>query len=117
MGVTTVNVTQEEPVHFRVAGVQPNPVTPHPPSDAIVLSIEYVNKPGGGHFGMSPNRYAPHRDALAEAINSQAVYWVDWDDSKTPNWPPRMDDSLLDRLLRAIADRQLVTPAIDIDEP
>ena len=117
MSITTLNITQEEPVHFRITGIQPNPIAPHSRSNEIVLSVSYVNKPGGIHFGMSTEHYLPYRDILTEAIDSQAVYWVDWDYSKTPSWPPRMNDSTLDRLLRAVESRQFVALDSAIDEP
>ncbi len=117
MSITTKSLSQEEPVHFRVAGVQPNPISPHPTSNEIVLTIEYVNKPETLHIGMRTEQYVPHRDMLQDAIKSQAVYWVDWDYSKTPNWPPRRNDSTLDRLFRAIADRQIVNTETNAEEP
>ncbi len=117
MGLTTRSLSQEEPVHFRVAGVQPHPVSPHPPGHEIVLTIEYVNKPGILNVGMRTEQYVPYRDVVQDAIKSQAVYWVDWDYSKTPNWLPRMNDSTLDRLFRAIADRQIVNTETNAEEP
>lgn len=108
MRVTSHDIAQKDPVHFRVVEVGPNPLPAVHPSDANMLRIEYATKPGGAAFGLSDERLEAHRVEIAIALKSQAVYWVSWDYSDTPTFPPRGDDTRLDRLFKAIDDGQIV---------
>lgn len=111
--VTTTNITQAEPVHFRVQEVSPHPFPQLARSETVVLRIVRAGKGGGINFEMSLRQFLPYRDAVEEAIRSGALYWVDWDYSKTPTFPPPMNDTTLDRLLKAIKDRQFVRSDTD----
>lgn len=110
--VTTTTITQADPVRFRVREYGPNPFPQLASPGRVILSIARIDTPGI-NFEMLLGQFLPYRDAVDEAIRTQAVYWVDWDYSTTPTFPPRMYDSTLDRLLNAIQDRQLVPPDAD----
>ena len=72
------------------------------------LRIQRVDKPGGHNFGIARERLAPCWDAVVEAKASGQVYWVNWDYSNTPSWPPRQNDRPVDRVLEAVKNRQIV---------
>src|SRR5215831_16364600 len=98
MSVTTVKITQKEPVHFRVRSIEPHPVPAHlrSPWDELLLSIDRIGQ-AGINFGLSREQYAPYHEAVTEAVATQQVYWVDLDYSNTTNWPPSLDDATSDR--------------------
>ncbi len=111
MATERPDVTPPGTTHFRVAAVErfslPDPVKQH----HIMLRVEYLNPEDrlrGATFELSPEWYLPYRDVIDEAILTQEVYWVDWDYSQTPGYPLRHGDTVAQRLLGAIRDRQIV---------
>jgi len=111
VGKTTVEITHKSPVQFRVVSVvlDADRTQPPPSVDEIVLRIENVNNPKTHDLGMTRARYLPYREALNDAIKSGTVYWVDWDVSAPPAFPPRFDEPTIGRLLDAIKNGQTVS--------
>jgi hypothetical protein len=109
--VSTIKTTpQEGPIQFRVLDVFDHPVPELARPGEIVLRLEHINKrPRLHNWSFLRSQLAPYRDAIADAIRSGAVYWVDLDYSKA-HWLPRVNDSALDRILEAVKNRQLVPP-------
>ena len=111
MSVETHTITQRDPVHFRVTELAPLPVAEATRPGWLVLSVAFLNK-DDGLPGMKspipPQWYQPYLEAIEEAIRSQQIYWVDWDYTNAPDFPPRLSDNTVQRLLRAIGDRQIV---------
>jgi len=102
-----MGLSQEDPVQFRVRDIVPNPRT-FALAEEFTLSIDYVNKPGGITFATSSEWLAPYRETLQEAIDGHDVYWVNWHYPDNESWPPKPDDSPLERLIQAIASKQVV---------
>lgn len=79
-------------------------------SGHLVMTVKYRNHPNnlkGTHFDMDPHWYGDRFAVISSAAKSQAWYWVeDLDYSMTPNFPPRSNDTVLDRLLSAIEKNQ-----------
>jgi len=104
MEPTSADRAHAEPLHFRIRGVLP-------PSDQsrgeIDLLIDCMTMP--------PLRYSakrvtlmPYMAALERAIVTGAVYWVDLSDIDILTFSPRMNDTILIRILKALENRQLV---------
>lgn len=105
--VRATNITQKEPIQFRVEWVDLHLFGPNAPSDGLMVRIQPMGQPASTFF-MSRATYEPYREAVAEAIASQAVYWVDWYFPEASALSPRRDDSPRDRLLQAIKNQQIV---------
>ena len=105
--VRATDTTQADPVHFRVQGVDFHPFGSDAPSEGLVLRIKPIGQPASTFF-LSQATYEPYREAVAEAIASQAVYWVAWHFPEASALSPRLDESPLGRLLEAIKNHQLV---------
>lgn len=108
--MTYTPISQKPLVHFRVRSVGQTPKTPIPTYGfaAMHLRVEYVSEPGAQGFTMPAETLAPYYEALAEAVRSQAVYWVDLDYSGTRHLGPQPDDATLDRFMKAVLNGQIV---------
>ena len=107
----TSDVSQHEPVYVRARHVGANPRPSQLSPDELVVTIERIGA-AETQFGISSSQFEPYRTAVVAAIDSQAVYWVDWDYSKPAAAPHHADETMLDRLLNAIRNDQRV----DVDE-
>jgi hypothetical protein len=103
------DVSQTEPVHFRVKRVGTNPRSGPLSPEELVVTIERIGA-AEIQLGISSSQFEPYRAAVVAAIASGAVYWVDWDYSKPTAAPHHADETMLDRLLNAIRDDQRVDP-------
>ncbi|HEV2125807.1 MAG TPA: hypothetical protein VGW38_23880 [Chloroflexota bacterium] len=108
---TTDPAGPEDAIHFRVTAIErfslPNPVK----QNHMVLRVEYTNPKDrlrGASFEIPAEWYLTYQGAIADALASGVTYWVDWDYSATPGFPLRQGDTVAQRLLKAIADRQIV---------
>ena len=108
MQPTPMTVSLENPLHFRVRNITPNPLSTSS-LDQLILSIAYADKPGTIYFSTSVDVLVPYREALQEAITAQAVYWVNWHYPDSRLWPAKPHDSTLDRLLEAEGHQQVVS--------
>jgi hypothetical protein len=113
--VTDKRSISHEPIRFRVVAIErfalPDPIN----QDHTMLSVHYLNPAHalrGASFDLSPAAYAAYRDALGEALESGATYWVIWDAPVPSGIPHQRGQTAVDRLLRAIGDKQIVS-----DEP
>jgi hypothetical protein len=101
------DVSQVRPVQFRVKRVGANP-RPHQLSpNELVVTIERIGA-SEIELGISSAQFEPYRAAVIAAIESGAVYWVDWDYPKPTAAPHHEDETMLDRLLNAIKNGQRV---------
>lgn len=111
MATTTIRIDQEDPVLFRVIGTAPVIAPELSPGMDIVLQVELLNSIHNkrfSHFALPMRWVAPYRQAIEQAQQSQAVYWVDLDYSKTPDFPPKgPEDSVPMRIMAAIQNDQL----------
>jgi hypothetical protein len=105
--IRTGDVSQVNPVQFRVTRVGVNPLPSQLSPNELVVTIERL---GAAEIalGISSQQFEPYRAAVLAAIESGAVYWVDWDYSKAAAWPHHEDETMLDRLLNAIKNGQSV---------
>lgn len=108
--VATMSISQREPVHFRVLSFDPNPIQEITgPYDYIVL-IQRA-EPGNRmkiNFAFRADDLVPFMEALQTASQTQAVYWVDWNYEDVSVFDHRPRDSTDWRMLRAVADQQIV---------
>jgi hypothetical protein len=105
-----VSSSKQEIVQFRVLQVEPNPLPPElvTHSDQIILTYENLTEGSREGFSLSENQYLPYREAIAEAIHSGRVYWVDWHFEWPPNGPIPTG-STLQRLLDSVKNGQFVS--------
>ena len=115
MSSTTESIPHEAPVYLRVRAIEPNPDPTHAWTAELLLEIEFVDPPRTRVIGLAQHWYLPYHEALQEAVRSQQVYWVDavdGDDFEMPSVPPSDDEiAVVHRLLNAIQNRQIVSPA------
>jgi hypothetical protein len=103
------DVSQVSPVQFRLKRVGANP-RPHQLSpNELVVTIERIGA-SEIELGISSAQFEPYRAAVIAAIESGAVYWVDWDYARPTAAPHHADETMLDRLLNAVRNDQRVTP-------
>lgn len=103
----------ESAVHFRVAAIDhyafPEPVR----ETHTVLRVHYLNPADrlrGAAFDLPPGTYVAYRDAIDAALTSGATYWVVWGPDAISGIPHQRGTTAAERLLQAIADRQIVPP-------
>lgn len=108
--VSGMKISREEPVHFRVLGIGPSPLgQPLSQPGELRLEVEYLNhRTAPRLIPVQPAEFATYREAIQEAIDSRAVYSVDWNYPEIPASPPRFKDSAFDRLLNALRDKNIV---------
>jgi hypothetical protein len=105
----TMGISQQDPVHIRVDQIDPFPL-PDPSAARLVrLTFAILNRSTRRTYHLPAVWVAPYGDALARAWASQAVYWVDLDYTKLPNYPPPgAGESIPMRILKAVQNRQVV---------
>lgn len=113
MAVIGRDLTQVEPVKFRVRDLTINPLD----QARVLLSIELLNHHNSRNvnFDLWPHVLSQYREDIWEAIRSQAVYWVDWSREEPRPFPRRQNDALDDRVLLAIKNRQVLPAAVEVE--
>jgi hypothetical protein len=105
--MASLEITREEPVHFRVRATGPHPLPEYP--FQLHLEIEYLNHPTAPRYlAITPSEFEEYAEAIEEAITNQAVYKVSWDYPETPDSPSDAKDTTIHRLLNALRDRRTV---------
>jgi hypothetical protein len=102
-------------VRFRVNSFEPNPLPAPLGRPGEWLLAVHLDMPGDRrhiNYPMMFNEFEPHLDAIREAIETQSLYWVDWDFSSQPNLLPDGRTNSADRrVLQALSNRQIVPRA------
>jgi hypothetical protein len=111
MPVSGYKIGQEEPVHFRINSFDPNPVPApmsRPGERLLAVHVDMPHRREHINFPMLPDQFTPYLEAIEEAIRTQDLYWVDWNYENMGAFDHRPQDSTDWRVLRALADRQMV---------
>lgn len=111
--ITTDNLNRPGPALVRVHDVMwfPFPELDSSKRYNVVLHLEVRHADGKVRrlaVDLMPCLYVPYWHVIVEAVTSGQSYWVDWDYSTTPDWPPRDGDTIVHRLLNALEARQIV---------
>lgn len=96
-------------VLFRVVGLAHNPVPGHGRSEELVLRVDYVAPRRRAAYGLSAIRSLPYRAAIVRARRDRETYWVDLPRAEDGFAVLQTPQSVRDRLLDAVRDRQIAS--------
>lgn len=104
-------ISQEEPVHFRVNSFAPNtlPAPLSRPGEWVLdVHLDMPHRKEHLNFHLMPDEFTPYQDAIQEALRTQNLYWVDWNFENRSAMAGFPTDSTDRRLLQALENRQII---------